>query len=51
MYINAYSEDMAYSGLSRTGDIFSQFRAHYSGVTQEQFINNFEPYLERPRHI
>ena len=28
-----YSEYMAYSGLFRTGDIFSQFQAHYSGIT------------------
>ena len=36
MYIKAYSEYMAYSGIFRTGDIFSQLQAHYSGITQEQ---------------
>ena len=39
MYIKAYREPMAYSGIFRTGDIFSQFQAHYSGITQEQFIH------------
>ena len=29
---------MAYPGIFRTVDIFSQFQAHYSGITQEQFI-------------
>ena len=39
MYIKAYSDDMAYSGIFRTADIFSQFQAHYSGITQEQFMH------------
>ena len=39
MYIKAYSEYMAYSGIFRTGDIFSQLQAHYSGITQEQFMH------------
>ena len=39
MYINAYLEYMAYSGIFRSGDIFGQFQAHYSGITQEQFMN------------
>ena len=29
---------MAYSGIFRTVGIFSQFQAHYSGITQKQFI-------------
>ena len=33
MNIKAYSEYMAYSGIFRTADIFSQFKAHYSGIT------------------
>ena len=39
IYIKAYSEHMAYSGIFRTIDIFSQFQARYSGVTQEQFMH------------
>ena len=39
MYIKAYSEPMAYSGIFRTIDIFSQFQARYSGITQEQFMH------------
>ena len=39
MYIKAYSDDMAYSGIFRTADIFSQFQGHYSGITQEQFMH------------
>ena len=39
MYVKAYSEYMACSGIFRTGDIFSQIQAHYSGITQEQFMN------------
>ena len=39
MYIQAYSEYIAYSGIFRTGDIFSQFQEHYSGITQEQCIH------------
>ena len=39
MYIKAYLEYMAYSDIFRTGDIFSQFQAHYSGITQEQFMD------------
>ena len=39
MYIKAYSGYMAYSGIFRTGDIFSQLQAHYSGITQEQFMH------------
>ena len=38
MYITAYSECMAYLGIFRTGDIFSQFQAHYSGINQEEFM-------------
>ena len=38
MYIKAYSEPMAYSGIFKTIDIFSQFQARYSGITQEQFM-------------
>ena len=38
MYIKAYSEYMAYSGIFRTVDIFIQFQAHYSGINQEQFM-------------
>ena len=30
---------MAYSGIFRTVDIFSQFQARYSGFTQEQFMH------------
>ena len=39
MYIKAYSECMAYSGIFGAGDVFSQFRARYSGITQEQFMH------------
>ena len=39
MYIKANSEDMAYSGIFRTIDIFTQFYARYSRITQEQFMN------------
>ena len=39
MYIKAYSEYMAYSDTFRTVDIFSQFQARYSGITQEQFMH------------
>ena len=41
MYIKACSEYalMAYSGIFRTGDIFRQLQAHYSGITQEQFMH------------
>ena len=39
MYIKAYLEYMAYSDIFRTGDIFSQFQAHYSGIIQEQFMD------------
>ena len=39
MYIKAYSEYMAYSGIFRTVDIFSHFQARYSGITQEQFMH------------
>ena len=37
MYIKAYSEYMAYSGIYRAGHTFSQFQVHYSEITQEQF--------------
>ena len=30
----------AYSSMFRTVDIFSQFQAHSSGITQEQFMHN-----------
>ena len=36
MYIKAYWEYMAYSDKFRTIDIFSQIKAHYSGITQEK---------------
>ena len=39
MYIKACSEYMVYSGIFRTVDIFKQFQARYSGVTQEQFMH------------
>ena len=39
MYIKAYSEYMAYSGIFKTVDTFSQFQARYSGITQEQFMH------------
>ena len=39
MYIKAYSEYMVYSDIFRTVDIFIQFQARYSGITQEQFMN------------
>ena len=39
MYIKAYSEYMAYSGIFRTGYIFSQLQAYYSALTQEQFMH------------
>ena len=39
MYIEAYSEYMADSGVFRTVEIFSQFQARYSGITQEQFMH------------
>ena len=35
----AYSELMAYSRIFRTIDIFNQFQARYSGITQEQFMH------------
>ena len=38
MYIKAYSEYMAYSEIFRIIDILSQFQAHYSGITQELFM-------------
>ena len=40
MYIKAYSEYIAYSGIFRTVDIFSQFHARYSGITQDMHILN-----------
>ena len=51
MYIEAYSEPMAYSGIFRTIDIFSQFQARYSGITQRAMYAYSEPYLGRFRHI
>ena len=39
MNIKAYSEPMAYSGIFGTIDIFSQFQARYSGITQKQFMH------------
>ena len=39
MYIKADSECMAYSGIFRTADIFSQLQTHYSGITQEHFMH------------
>ena len=38
MYIKAYSEPTAYSGLSRTVDIINQFHTRFSG-SQEQFMH------------
>ena len=39
MYIKAYSEYMADSGIFGTVHIFSQSQSRYSGITQEQFIH------------
>ena len=39
MYIEAYSEPVVYSGIFRTTNIFSQFQARYSGITQEPFMH------------
>ena len=39
MYIKAYLESMVYSGIFGTIDIFSQFQARYSGITQEEFMH------------
>ena len=39
MFIKAHLEYMAYSGICRTRDIFSQLEAHYSGITQEQVMH------------
>ena len=39
MYIKAYVELPAYSGIFRTVDIFSQFHARYPGITQELFMH------------
>ena len=39
MYIKGYSEYLACSGKFRTVEIFSQFQARYSGITQEQFMH------------
>ena len=39
MYIKAYSEYMACSGIFRTRNIFSQFQTHHLGITQEQFMH------------
>ena len=30
---------MAYSGIFRTGDIFSQLQAHYSDIIREQSVH------------
>ena len=38
IYIKAYLELMAYSAIFRTIDIFSQFQARSSGITQDQFM-------------
>ena len=38
MHIKAYSELMVYSGIFRAIDLFGQFQARYSGITQEQFM-------------
>ena len=35
MYIKAYPEPTAYSGIFRTVDILSQFQARFPGITQE----------------
>ena len=37
--IPAFSELIAYSGVFRTIDIFNQFQARYSGITQEQIMH------------
>ena len=47
MYIKAYSERRAYSGILRTVDQFSQFHARYSGAIHV----DSEPYLGRFMHI
>ena len=39
MYIKAYPESIACSGIFRTIDIFSQFQARYRGITQEEFMH------------
>ena len=39
MYIKAYSESLAYSGILRTANIFSQLQSRYSGITQKQFMH------------
>ena len=43
MYIKTYSEPIAFSGIFRTIDTFSQFQARYSGITQEQFMHIMNP--------
>ena len=50
MYIKAYSEHMVYPGTFRTVDIFNQFQARCSGITQEQFMHILNV-LSRFRHI
>ena len=44
-------EPMAYSGILRTVNIFSQFQASYSEITQEQFIMYVLNCSGRFRHI
>ena len=39
---------MAYSGIFRTGYIFSEFQAHYSGIAQEQFMHILNLILADP---
>ena len=39
MYIKGYSAYVACSGIFRTVEIFNQFQARYSGITQEQFMH------------
>ena len=38
MYIKAYSQPLAYSSIFRTVEIFIQFQARNSGITQERFM-------------
>ena len=51
MYIKAYLEYMIYSGIFRTGDVFSQSQVHYSKYYSGASYAYSEPYLGRPRHI
>ena len=50
MYVKAYSELMAYSGIFRTIDIFIQFQARYSYYSKAIYAYS-ETCLRRFRHI